>query len=195
VLALCVATLALHSAPLDLDDVRQNVSREVSLGYGTKPSLVRSAMIGLDPADEPKVAAVVDEVLRQQLAKQRAWKGKTDNDRLTAAFAALEKKGVLAREYFSMTTTWGRGEMKELAATMTPRPLGYVFFTPQDLNDVFTDKGLFLTFGADQLEAWASIGAQVVKALEKEGLHPEWSGSPTEKIWVPLVWRRRLPGS
>lgn len=177
---------------VDLVEVRETVTREVSRGYGTRASLLKLAMMGVDKADEPKVAAVIDEVVKAQLTKERSWKGKTDNDRLTAAFKALEKQGVLAREFFSMTTTSGRADMKELAATMKPRPSGYVFFTPQDLDNVFDDKGVFLTFGADSIDDWAATGARVVAALEKEGLHPTWSGSELEKIWVPLTWRRRL---
>lgn len=147
----------------------------------------------------PKVARIVDEELRKHAKRERSWKGRTDCDRLTAAFARLDANGILARENFSMTPTWGRGEMVELArqeAGKGRQIRGYVFYNPQDLETVLEDRALGLVFGPleGDAESAVAVGGEIIQVLEKEGLKTEWDGNPFFRIWVKVDWKkRRIP--
>lgn len=174
----------------DVEALRRTIELDVSLGFMTRAELISAAMSGDSEEERSQVSALVDEALRRHQAKQRSWKGRTDSERLTAAFERLNRRGLVAREYFGMTRTSGTGELKELLAKK-PALEGFVFYTPQDLETVFDDKGVFLTLGAAKpgADALTSVAGIVVKALQQEGLAPEWDG--VTRVWVPLTWNKR----
>ncbi|MBL8919288.1 MAG: hypothetical protein JNJ54_10535 [Myxococcaceae bacterium] len=188
--SLITAALITLGATTDFESIRKRVELDVALGFETRTELIRSAMSSAAESERGQVTAIVDDALGRHLAKQKTWKGRTDCDRLEAAFAALNRRGIIAREYFGMTSTSGRGAMKELLVT-DKKLQGFVFYTPQDLENVFADEGVLLTLGAAAAgdDAHEAIALAVVGALKKEGLTPERAGLTT--VWVPLKWQKR----
>lgn len=184
-----LATTLLLTAT-DFEFVRRLIELEVALGFSSRAEIIEVAMGSAEETTREEVTRLVDEALRQHQSKQKTWKRRTDSDRLSAAFDALNRQGIVAREHFSMTWTSGRGELREVLAK-NPKLKGYVFYTPQDLQTVFEDKGVFLTLGsaAPDLDALQAVVKTIVLALQKEGLAPEYDGMT--KVWVPLTWQKR----
>lgn len=184
-----------------LDELHGYLRRHVAAGY-------------LDPADIAHFAADVfaeeidpallrhhiqrftREILDDHRAEQRGWPAVTDCERLDAAFAALEREGVICRQNFSCCGSCGAAEIwDEMAAAeeagMEVR--GYTFFHMQDTEAAVAGEGLYLSYGAvaEGAAGAEAIGHAVVAALEAKGLDPVWDGQWTRRIFVPLSWRRR----
>lgn len=126
---------------------------------------------------------------RKRLDEQAEW-GVTDCEVLTAAFAELEAQGVAAREHFSCCQNCGTTEIRDYARDFR----GFVFFHTQDTESAVHGT-LHLSFGAqvNKPEVVASVGHQIVKVLNENGLQTEWDGSAGSRIKiVDLDWRRRL---
>jgi hypothetical protein len=185
-----IVGLALSGSPLDLKAVQRNAEFAVALGFDTRAQILDDALLGATEAERPAITELVDEAFRKHFEKQKTWKGRTDCDRLSAAFAALNRARVIARENFGMTRTSSRGEMNSLLAK-EPSRLGYVFITPEDLSTVFDDQGVTLIVGAaaPREDAHEAVVKTVISALQKQGLAAEWSG--LTKVWVPLDWKKR----
>ena len=126
------------------------------------------------------------------LAEQATWPIPTDNDRLDRAFASLEATGIVARQHFTCCQTCG---FNEIADELTPSARGFTFFHMQDTEGAVNGRGLYLAYDSttnargDQLK----IAQEIVAALEKEGLTPQWDGTTKTRILIPLTWRKRRP--
>lgn len=185
--ACCIGLLALAATP-DLTSLQRRIELDVTLGFETRQKILEGALSEVDSSLRTEVTALVDQAFRRHAAAQKQWKGRTDCDRLTAALTALSRKGIATREYFGMTTSSGHGELQEVLAK-DRRLRGYVFYTPQDLETVLEDGGLWLTPGTREGPPFDALVKEVSAALEKEGLAPEWNG--VSKIWLPLKWKKR----
>jgi hypothetical protein len=139
---------------------------------------------------------VAGRLWRERLAEQAGWTGTTDPERLTRAFAALEARGITARENFTCCCTCGNAEMGEEAAEDAH---GFVYFHTQCTDAAAGGHGLTLYFGgfggSDEPDGTTvGVGHEVVAALTEAGLRTEWDGSAHRAITVtPLAWRKRLP--
>ena len=123
----------------------------------------------------------------------------TDNDKLDAAFAALEKSGIVARDNFTCCLSCGGSEIGQQIDAAGEAGLavrGYVFFHEQDTDSAVEGGGLLLAFGAvDEREsATLAIGRETCEVLRSHGLAPVWADDPNKRIHVPMVWQRR-PGA
>ncbi|MFI9008770.1 DUF6891 domain-containing protein [Actinosynnema sp. NPDC053489] len=165
-----------------------------------------------EPAVTPRaVRRVVERVWRERAAEQAGWPATTDVDRLLAAFAALDRGGIVARADFTCCQTCGHAEIGAEAAGPAR---GYVFFHRQDTEGAVARGRLWLAFGsfagsagpgaadpaaadpapADLAAADEAVGREVVAALAAGGLPVEWNGSVRTRIEVgPITWRKRLP--
>lgn len=156
------------------------------------------------PAELAVVAEVVTAALSEQRAAEQGWTGLTDNDRLDRAFAALEARGILARQDFSDCGTCGAGEILGLAEASRAdgRAMrGYAFFHQQDTDALLDGStGLYLSYGADlpadtdeaaYETAATAIGHEVAEAVRAEGLAIDWDGDLGQRIGVRIDWRRR----
>lgn len=194
------AEAAADAVPADVVDA---VVSGVRGGFRTRDEVLeaahdRAAEVGFDRA---VVTAFVDRAWRERLAEQDAWPATTDSDRLDAAFAELDRTGVVARMDFTCCQTCGVAEIDdEVGAGQDPA--GYVFFHQQDSERLDgEDATLLLSFGvfraadADAYEAAAlAVGHRVRAALERAGLTVDWPGTTSRRIAVTgLDWRRRLP--
>lgn len=114
------------------------------------------------------------------------WQVKVDR-----AFAALEKKGIVARHDFSDCMTGGLNDIEHEIKTFTQQsisPIGYTFYHGQDTIDACDCGELYLTFGsiAGDKKSAVEIGKKVRAALIKEGLPVSWKETCYMRIgiWV-----------
>jgi hypothetical protein len=151
---------------------------------------------GINPA---AVSAVVQRVWEARLAEQRSWPAFTDADRVAAAFAELETRGIVARMNFTCCQTCALAEITHEASNES---LGYVYFHGQDAERLAEPEAcLFLgygPFGATDAESHEArmleVGSRARSSLERQGLQVSWNGSTEKRIAVTgLQWRRRLP--
>ncbi|GAT68082.1 cAMP-binding protein [Planomonospora sphaerica] len=190
--------------PLELDqDERERLDarvREVIVGgYATRAQLAELAQEYLvsddrHPVSPEQARLLADRMWLERVEEQASWQGETDPERLSRAFAALEASGITAREHFACCRSCGQAEIWSAGA---PDARGYVYFHSQCTDSAARGHGLALLYGGfdGSSDTTASIGREVVAALEKTGLPVEWNGDPSQSITVtPLDWRKRLIG-
>jgi len=179
------------------DDASALIETAVRGGFLARDEIVEAAM----EITEDTAAASADEIVRhvdevaQALAREQAsWPSVTDSDRLDAAFAELERSGILARQDFTCCQSCGHAEIWDEAVDPSAWR-GYAFYHRQDTEAAVEGRGLYLGFGSTGGRAaeTASIGAEIVAALHAQGLAVDWDGDVRKRIGVgPFTWRRRL---
>jgi hypothetical protein len=179
------------------DDASAFIETAVRGGFLARDEIVEAAM----EITEDTAAASADEIVRhvdevaQALAREQAsWPSVTDSDRLDAAFAELERSGILARQDFTCCQSCGHAEIWDEAVDPSAWR-GYAFYHRQDTEAAVEGRGLYLGFGSTGGRAaeTASIGAEIVAALHAQGLAVDWDGDVRKRIGVgPFTWRRRL---
>ena len=189
-----------------LDELRGFVRSQVVAGFDPAEQIVEDSVelfedeTGDTALLRSAAAGLVREELAAHFAAQRDWPKVTDCDRLDAAFADLDEAGVVSRGNFSCCGTCGVGEIVEeaLEVSATGRSVrGYAFYHVQDTEAAVDGYGVWLSYGAlvdgdpPQGEGpHLQIAAEVTEQLRARGLHPEWSGSLSDRIRVPLDWKR-----
>ncbi|MFE9660272.1 DUF6891 domain-containing protein [Streptomyces sp. NPDC005955] len=158
----------------------------------------RAARAGFPPGRRPvspgQARALVDRLWLARVAQSAEWSGTTDPERVTEAFAALERAGITAREDFTCCHGCGRSDIDGEAG---PGARGYVFFHRGATASAVAGQGLSLVHGGfDGTGPTAvAVGREVVAALAAAGLSTEWDGEPDSSILVtPVNWRKRLVG-
>lgn len=148
----------------------------------------------MSETDPPITRAQAREILapmwRERVAEQANW-GVTDCDRLTEAFEALDRGGIVAREHFACCQRCGTTEIWDEAG---PEHRGYVFFHMQD-TETAGDGVLYLAYGSrsNLPEETIAIGHEVVQALQTHGFRTSWDGSERSRLRITdLEWRKRL---
>lgn len=179
-------------------EIREYVARAVSAGFDSPAAIIESTNELVEeehPGHESLVRTIVAEELRRHAAEELTWPVVTDCDRLDAAFARLEANGIVARQNFTCCQGCGSSEIwteiEESAAPTTVR--GYTYFHMQDTESAVEDGSLHLAYGAteDAEDAAIRIGNEIVATLEAEGLAPQWNGQLSQRISVPLDWKKR----
>ncbi|MEU8963743.1 MULTISPECIES: DUF6891 domain-containing protein [unclassified Streptomyces] len=189
---------------LDLTDedrelLETHVRQVMTGGYATRAELAELAedylvSDGVHPISLAQAQQLVDRIWLERVAEQATWQGETDPERLTRAFAALEATGITARENFTCCRSCGQSE---IGAAGSPQARGFVYFHSQSTDAAASGHGLTLHYGGfDGLpETAASVGREVVAAVERCGLSVEWDGDPGRALdLTPLDWRKRLTG-
>lgn len=142
------------------------------------------------------------EVARAFAAKRDAeatWPAETDVDRLASAFAALDAAGIVALHCAGNTRSDGISDAAEVYHARRDEggdARGFVFYHGQDVEAVLADHGLYLAFGSfdDRDETAAGIAAEIVAAVEAQGLRTRWDGDVGRRILVhPIRWLNRSP--
>jgi hypothetical protein len=184
--------------PADADqlaDLRHFVRVRVAAGYDRRDEIVDDAVDSVEgePNLQPVARRVTDEELAAHLARQAQWPATTDYDRLAAAFADLERSGIVVREDFSCCGNCGSHEIWEEVEAYGEGVRGYAFFHQQDTESAVEGDGLYLSYGATAEGEEASLGvaAEIVAALRGHGFTPAWNGRLSQRIGVSLDWKRR----
>ncbi len=187
-----------------LAELREQVRRDVAAGFEEAGRIVESAVDAFeDQADraflEGHARRFAEEELAAHREEERGWPPQTDCDRLDAAFAALDRTGVVARQNFTCCGTCGlAGIDREIAAAEAGgvRTRGYSFYHMQDTEAAVEGYGLCLHYGScgEGEAADLAIGREVAAELKRHGLRPEWNGSLDRRIEVPMDWKRRRAG-
>lgn len=184
-----------------LDELYCYIQRQVVMGY-LKPDEIAGLATELF-ADELDSAVLgyharrfVRAIREERQAEQARWPVVTDCERLDAAFAGLERAGIVCRQHFTCCGSCGAAAIWDEMAAAEERGVrvrGYAFFHAQDTEAVMAGDGLFLSYGAvaEGPAAVEAIGHAVVEALEAKGLETAWDGQWTRRIFVAMDWKRR----
>ncbi|MFW5415323.1 hypothetical protein J0910_01460 [Nocardiopsis sp. CNT-189] len=193
-----IPTAAPPDVPLD-PDVRayaeQVATDAVRGGFLDFPEAVDEIVDSAEhdrPVAPVQARRLLQPIWEARAAEQEQWSGTSDNDRLDAAFAALEAGGITARQNFSCCRRCGTGEIGD---ERKEGDRGFVFYHSQDTDAASAGHGLHLAYGGfdGSEETTAAVGREVAAALAEAGLEPDWNGSPSKRILVPMEWRRPLP--
>ncbi|MDE3721694.1 hypothetical protein PWG71_09870 [Nocardiopsis sp. N85] len=183
--------------------VRKDVAARVAAGRDGYSALLEQARGHLvealpehiDP-DAPQVRALaatlpeyVDAALAEHVHRQRRRPSRTDSERLTRAFRALDESGILAREEFSCCNSCARVELHAAAGGTGSR--GYAYYHWQDTLLAADGASLMIGFESTHPVRHAAVGAEVTEALRTHGLTVHWDGDPARKIEVDMDWSRR----
>ncbi|MBO0697931.1 MAG: hypothetical protein J2P46_06035 [Zavarzinella sp.] len=186
-----------------LDELREFIAFRVREGFESAHEIVESAhdwACGHYERDDllPQVKRFTAEALAAHRAEQVGWGPTTDCDRLDEAFAALDARGIVARQDFSCCNTCGFTEIwDEVEAAERRGPVeGYVFYHLQCTERAIETGQLLMAYGCveDDPAAFQRVGHTIVAELRRVGLDASWGGTEGHPIVVEgLVWRRRRP--
>ncbi|WP_405618780.1 hypothetical protein OG292_30025 [Streptomyces sp. NBC_01511] len=183
------------------EEIEEYVRGLITCGYDGLAQLAEAAEEWLVDGDERPVSAaqarrIVDRLWLERVGEQARWVGETDPERITAVFAGLDARGIVARENFTCCRNCGLDEIgAEREAGDTREVRGFVFFHTQSTERVAAGGGLSLYYGGfdGSEETTAAVGGEVTAALADAGLSVTWDGSPGAAIDVTgLDWRKRL---
>jgi hypothetical protein len=180
-----------------LQDLRSHIREKVDAAFDDEEDILQSAVDYLTgEADEETRRLYAQGYLKEELDRHRAeqatWPPKTDCDRLDAAFAELDRAGIVARQNFTCCQNCGSHEIgDEIKATKEKgiTPIGYTFYHMQDTEGAVNGSGLYLAY-AGKTDAVA-VANQIIDALRRHGLEPKWDGNLDTRIFVPIDWKRR----
>ncbi|MET9230272.1 hypothetical protein [Lentzea sp. NPDC003310] len=183
----------------DREQLEARVREALTGGYSSRVQLTELAEEYLvagenRPVSREQAAALVDRLWLDRVAEQAGWQGETDPERITRAFAELDRAGITARENFTCCRTCGQDE---IGAESAPGARGFVYFHSQCTDSAAAGHGLTLLYGGfdGSAETTTAIGDEVVAALAAAGLQTRWDRDPGRTITItPLDWRRRLVG-
>lgn len=153
----------------------------------------------IGPDDRGWIEAEVARAFARKRDEEATWPAQTDVDRLAAAFEVLDTAGIIALHCAGYTRSDGISDAAEVFHARREQgreSRGFVFYHGQDVEAVLVDRGLYLAFGAydDRDETAAGIAAEIVAAVEAQGLRTTWEGDVGKRILVhPIRWLNRSP--
>ncbi|MGW6507197.1 DUF6891 domain-containing protein [Streptomyces niveus] len=183
------------------EEIEEYVRGLITRGYDGRAQLAEDAEEWLVDGDQRPVSAaqarrIVDRLWLERVEEQAGWEGETDPERITAVFAGLDERGIVARENFTCCRGCGLAEIgAEREEGDTREVRGFVFFHSRSTEAVAAGGGLSLHYGGfdGSHETTAAVGGEVTAALSAAGLSVTWDGSPGSVIEVTkLDWRKRL---
>lgn len=189
------------------DDLLRDIRYRLVQGLDSREEIF-TAMVESHAADDLDPAEVREAIELAFAAKAKAiesWPTVTDNDKLLAAFAALDENGILTLESPGLTQEDGVRRAVVLATVrkgLGTTMVGFCFFTFNDMARAIEGGGLSLAYGTFEEEAAPvgsaptpeqKIGAAVVAACRAAGLAVEWTGADEDFIELPRFhWQRRF---
>ena len=149
-------------------------------------------------ADEAFLRAAVGPEFARKAAAEATWPATTDCDRLDAAFAALERRGIIALQNAGYTMSDGMTEVTEALHARGGQAgvRGYCFYHGQDLERAVAGEGIMLAFGSldDDPTNKRAVGRMIQETMEGSGFMMQWNGDPEQRLNLPsLDWKRRGP--
>jgi hypothetical protein len=195
-----------------MSEIREEIHSWITLrvygGYDSDDQIIARALddwqVSWKDAGEPDIEIrpyierSVVEIVEEHRRDQATWPTVTDCDRLDAAFAELDARGILARQNYEQTLTSGCAAIwHEIERERAKRPIrGYVFFHEQDTETAVKYDGPVLAWGAVEEEdeaAWRSVAEEIMDVIRRHGLDCDWPGGQTNcRISInKMHWRRR----
>lgn len=181
-----------------LDDIRGYIQRAVREGFRDEDDILENACdYAADEHGNPmraQVKRLTKELLAAHRAEQATWATPTDCDRLDAAFDAMQRRGVVARQNFSCCSNCGHAEMPGEIEAMGPNAhvVGYAFYHMQDTESAAEGGGIYVKYGSVETGGEVAVGEVIAEELRRAGLKVEWDGDPSRAIGVVEIdWKRR----
>jgi hypothetical protein len=116
----------------------------------------------------------------------------TYKTKLSAAFRAMRKEGLVARQNFSCCGSCANYELAtiidELPAEKKATTKGYVFYHNQDADHMRRPNfdGLYLGYSSSDGNNCSDIAQIVVACIQRAGLTAEWNGEITTRIFAKM---------
>lgn len=182
-----------------LDELRARAAEDIREGFRTRADIIENlGHVACESYDaeieEDVVARIVDAELLEHYGLQETWTEPTDCDKLDVAFAAMEKRGLVARQNFTCCNTCGLAEIwREITAAEESREVcGYAFYHMQDTEGAVEGGTICIKYGPTTGTTAEDVGDHICDALEASGLGFGWSGSADDTIEVDVAdWRKR----
>lgn len=188
------------------DDMRRSLRKEVTVGMDAHEDIVDAAATavydGYDgcwegPGLRELASQLLPGILAEHAQRQETWPDTTDCDRLDAAFAALNRAGILSRHHFTCCRRCGYHAIDEIIDRKRQQGhaiRGFVFYHMQRTEAAAGGGSLYLNYGsATDGESGLAVGQEVVECLRGHGLDVEWPQDAEVAIKVKLDWKRRRP--
>jgi hypothetical protein len=185
----------------DLEDLRAFIAYRVREGFESIHEIVKNATEYAFEKYErdnlhPEIKRMTAELIAAHQADQADWEGQTDCDRLDAAFAFLNRQGIVARQDFSCCNNCGFTEIwDEIEEEEKRQPVeGYAFYHLQATERAIKLGQLLIVYGCieEDGEALVRVVNRVVAELRHAGLNASWGGTAYHPIVVDgIIWRRR----
>ena len=148
--------------------------------------------------DTNDVVSALDAQFAAYEEEKLAYPATTDCDRLDAAFARINERGVIAIQNAGYTQSDGYDDVGETYSQHANKEsiLGYCFYHGQDLERAINGDGLYFAFGpvdpANEQTIGLNVGNIVREELESAGLPVDWNGTFENRLKVPrLNWQKR----
>lgn len=148
--------------------------------------------------DAKDVVSAIDAQFTEYEKEKLSYPAITDCDRLDAAFARMNERGVIAIQNAGYTQSDGHDDVGEVYSQHPDKEsfLGYCFYHGQDLERAINGGGLYFAFGpvdpADEQTVGVDVGNIVREELEHAGLAVDWDGTFEKRLRVPkLNWQKR----
>lgn len=190
-----------HDVSVLFDQIHSYIRGQVAAGFANADAIVVSALDVFGEEADPAflrqpVRHSVHEFIAEHLAEQETWPAITDCDRLDAAFAVLERDGILCRQHYCCCGMCGATEIwDELSAAQEAGlPVrGYAFYHGEDTEAAIEGDGLHLNYGAldGGEEESLAVARAIIARLEQHGLHTSWDGQWSSRIGILMDWKRR----
>jgi hypothetical protein len=184
-----------------LAEARELVGWRVADGFLSREEIVEAALEAVDGRASLRkdLERLVDDELQAHKVREADWRFVTDADRLSRAFAILERQGLLARERFADCRKCGLADMKLLREDLLEKGKridGYVFFTDQDADGVSQSGELVLEYGSFRAteESLRKVADRVEQVLRAEGLDVVRETNDDEEPYIvlsELTWQKR----
>jgi hypothetical protein len=183
-------------------EITEWVERKIREGFDSRMEIIELTAEAIEDdyavdGVKPQVTEITDRLLAEAAEEAKSWPEVTDCDRIDAAFADLERDGIVARQNFACCINCGHGEIgAEIEAfSKEVKPIGYTFYHMQDTARAAEDGELWLAYGTRGCSGDdARVGQVICEALRKHGLTVEWNGDVDKRICVTgLEWKRRRP--
>jgi len=170
----------------------------VARGRDTCAAIVAGTVDYLDGEGEPDdlralAWRLVAPAFAAHLDAQAGWPARTDSDRLTDAFRALDASGIVAREDFTCCQNCGLNEIDD-EVDQGDSPRGYVFYHAQDAERAAAGGSIYLSYGLFGEPSTMEFAEEVIEQVRAQGLSVDWNGSLDKRFHVRLDWSRRRHG-
>lgn len=182
-------------------EVVEEISTLVRSGFYDKARLSQiflEEMYEPGELDDADVSTAIDAATEEWEAEKKQWPAITDCDRIDKAFAAINKRGVIALQNAGDSQSDGYDDFRESYENHSNKSdvIGYCFYHGQDLERAVRGGGLFFAFGptdsASEETEGVRIGNLVREELERAGLKVDWDGTFAKRMSVPnIVWQKR----